>query len=528
MEFPGFSQETFGFLAELTENNNREWFAENESRYQEFILEPFRKLVRELGPGVEKLSPLMKLHSNIDDHLSTIERGERVPPGTPPFKTSFYCFFWDARYPRLSDGTLYVGLSVEGIAIGFSLYDVPDPQAKLKRVFLPRLRHHVRHLDEYIKGAYLRRGFDFHRYARAAGRLGMREVDAFPDLASGWEDTLGWVVKRHIHTESSRLTPGSFVAEAQESFEKLFPLYVFSCNAEEGWQRQLPLPPGVVVEAPRPVPSPVMIREQREAKKRRAEAARKKEEDARLAAEKKERAVKLAAEKKAKAQAVAAEKARIREEKHAEAARQKAEEKKLAAERRAEAKRIAAERKKIENEKKKALAQKKAEAKRKAAEKKKVAAEKKKVADMKKKAAAKKKAEALKKKKAAAKKKAETLKKKKAAALKKKRSAAKKKAATKKKTAAKKKKSAKKVVTKKKPAKKAAKKKATAKKKSAAKRKAAARKKPVKRNAAPKKRKAAAKKKPVKKAAKKKATAKRKAATKKKAVRRKTATKKKK
>ena len=106
-------------------------------------------------------------------------------------------------------------------------------------MFKVRLQTDLTLLDDYIKAAYLRRGFQLHRYARAPGRLGMREVEAFPARPADWENTLGWVVKRHIHTESSRLTPGSFVHECQETFRRLYPLYTFASDPRPDWKAVL-------------------------------------------------------------------------------------------------------------------------------------------------------------------------------------------------------------------------------------------------------------------------------------------------
>jgi uncharacterized protein (DUF2461 family) len=239
MEFPGFRTESFDFFRELAANNSHEWFLDNEDRYRDHVLDPYQALLAELGPFLVELDPRFQLRDDPEEHLSLLARGDRVPPGTPPYKTSFYAFFWDSSLNRLSDGSLYVGLSVEGVTIGFSIYDFGDPQSKMQKVFKPRLRHHIKQLDDYIKASYLRRGYDFHRYVRAPGRLGMREVEPFPALAPHWENTLGWVVKRSIHTESSRLTPGSFLAECKESFTRLYPLYVFTSDPRDDWQRVL-------------------------------------------------------------------------------------------------------------------------------------------------------------------------------------------------------------------------------------------------------------------------------------------------
>lgn len=238
MEFSGFRNESFQFFADLAKNNTTEWFEENQSAFEEFVQTPLRDLVEALRPALVELNPRL-IGDDTDVHFSEMHRGPRTPPGTPPLKTSMYAFFWDQDLRRLADGNLFVGLTSQGVTIGFSIYDFGDPQSRMRRVFKPRLLHELQLLDDHIKAEYLRRGFDFHRYVRAASRLGMREVDAFPTVPSEWEATLGWVARRNIHIGSSRLTPGSFVSEVTESFQRLHPLYVFASDPSQEYQRVL-------------------------------------------------------------------------------------------------------------------------------------------------------------------------------------------------------------------------------------------------------------------------------------------------
>ena len=40
-----FGPELFAFLSELKNNNEREWFLANKGRYEEFVREPFLRLI---------------------------------------------------------------------------------------------------------------------------------------------------------------------------------------------------------------------------------------------------------------------------------------------------------------------------------------------------------------------------------------------------------------------------------------------------------------------------------------------------
>jgi len=239
MSFIGFQPDSFKFFKDLAENNSATWFEENEERFEELVKAPMRQLVTDLSPFLEKLNPDLTV-KDPDEHFSHMRTSAGSPPGTPPYKTNLYVFFWNTEISRLSDGWFYVGITADGVGMGFSIYDFGQSRrTRLAAVFLPRLESELQLLDDYIKAAYLRRGFNFKRYARAPGRVGLREVEAFPAKSAEWSNTLGWVVNRHIHTESSRLTPGSFLTECQETFKRLYPLYTFCSDPRPDWKRKV-------------------------------------------------------------------------------------------------------------------------------------------------------------------------------------------------------------------------------------------------------------------------------------------------
>jgi uncharacterized protein (DUF2461 family) len=238
MSFDGFRTESFELLDKLAANNTAEWFAEHAEEYESLVRAPMRQLVEELRGLLIELSPLLQPSEIPDQHLSEIERRGDAIPGAGPYNTNCYAYFWNRTMARLTDGNLHIGLSSKGVSLGFSIYEFArSRRARLSQIFVPRLRTDLALLDDYIKANYLRRGYQFHRYARAPGRLGLKEVEAFPMQPSEWEDSLGWVVSRHIHTESSRLTPGSFLTEVGDSFRKLYPLYLFTSDPRLDWKR---------------------------------------------------------------------------------------------------------------------------------------------------------------------------------------------------------------------------------------------------------------------------------------------------
>jgi len=57
VEFKGFSKEVIPFLKEIRDNNNKEWFLTQKSRYENLILNPSRDFVVEMGEHLMAIEP---------------------------------------------------------------------------------------------------------------------------------------------------------------------------------------------------------------------------------------------------------------------------------------------------------------------------------------------------------------------------------------------------------------------------------------------------------------------------------------
>ena len=53
-EFRGFGPHTLGFLAELSNHNNKEWFDAHKQRYEDEVREPARAFIRAMAPKLKR------------------------------------------------------------------------------------------------------------------------------------------------------------------------------------------------------------------------------------------------------------------------------------------------------------------------------------------------------------------------------------------------------------------------------------------------------------------------------------------
>ena len=114
-----FTPELFAFLADLRENNNREWFAANKDRYESAVLEPALDFVADFAPYLDKISPHIRADPRPSGgSLFRIYRDTRFSKDKTPYKTNVGINFRHERakdahapgfYLHLSPGEVFAG-----------------------------------------------------------------------------------------------------------------------------------------------------------------------------------------------------------------------------------------------------------------------------------------------------------------------------------------------------------------------------------------------------------------------------------
>ena len=130
--FNGFGNDTFSFLQELRDNNNREWFADNRSRYDEHFLAPAFALVNALEDVARKLSPPHKAEARINGSVRRINRDVRFSKDKSPYSARMHLVFWTGDHPNRSAATHFV-LHPEGIGYGVGQWGLTPDQLDIYR-----------------------------------------------------------------------------------------------------------------------------------------------------------------------------------------------------------------------------------------------------------------------------------------------------------------------------------------------------------------------------------------------------------
>jgi len=83
-----FSRETFAFLEDLAENNDRDWFRGRKDRYEDVVKGPAVQFILDFGPRLQEISPHLRADPRSNGgSLFRIYRDTRFSSDKRPFKT---------------------------------------------------------------------------------------------------------------------------------------------------------------------------------------------------------------------------------------------------------------------------------------------------------------------------------------------------------------------------------------------------------------------------------------------------------
>jgi uncharacterized protein (TIGR02453 family) len=118
-----FSPELFSFLAELRANNNRDWFADNKHRYEEYLLEPALEFIAEFAPRLEKISPHIRADARPSGgSLFRIYRDTRFSKDKSPYKTNLGIHFRHELAKEVQAPGFYLHLGPDGVFAGGGIW----------------------------------------------------------------------------------------------------------------------------------------------------------------------------------------------------------------------------------------------------------------------------------------------------------------------------------------------------------------------------------------------------------------------
>ena len=113
-DFQGFGVETFRFLEELEQNNERPWFNENKHRYEESVLEPALDFIAAMNARLPAISDhFLAIPKRTGGSLMRVYRDTRFSKDKTPYKTNIGMQFRHERGKDVHAPGFYVHIQGE-------------------------------------------------------------------------------------------------------------------------------------------------------------------------------------------------------------------------------------------------------------------------------------------------------------------------------------------------------------------------------------------------------------------------------
>jgi uncharacterized protein (TIGR02453 family) len=188
-----FTDDTIQFLADLEQNNDRDWFAKHKQRYEAHVREPALAFIRALGPHLAAISPHYRVSDKkMGGSLMRVFRDTRFGADKTPYKTNIGIHVRHDAGKDVHAPGLYVHIALDGCFIGVGSW---RPEAES----LAAIRQRI--VDAPREWVAARDDETFRRYFDLTGESLERMPRGFVDEHPHADD-----LRRKDHTASAELS----------------------------------------------------------------------------------------------------------------------------------------------------------------------------------------------------------------------------------------------------------------------------------------------------------------------------------
>jgi uncharacterized protein (TIGR02453 family) len=220
-----FTRETFRFFRDLARHNTKMWMDTNRERYQQCVVQPFRRLLEATAPAILELDSRFDTSGRTGANFSRINRDIRFAKD----KTLYYTHMYLKFSPSFAGeaGQLYVGLSADAVTSGMRIYSGSKrKESALALVAEPRVLANPKWPAQQKKR--LARRYESYWYTTDKGEW--TKHNGWPLAPEDWKKIHGWVVRRKL-TPAAATRP-SYPRDLAKVFRDLFPLLRFTSLPE--------------------------------------------------------------------------------------------------------------------------------------------------------------------------------------------------------------------------------------------------------------------------------------------------------
>lgn len=221
--YRGFEKQTIAFLEELAANNNREWFAENKTRYEEHVLDVALQFIQSMQEPLAEIAPrFTAVPQRVGGSLMRVYRDTRFSKNKLPYKTNIGIQFRHEMAKDVHSPGYYVHIDPEQVFIGVGMW---RPEADALRAIRERIVAKPAEWSRVRSDSKFRRNFDF------GGEALSRPPRGFAGDHEHIEDIKrkSFIAVRNLEVADS-LSP-QFQRKVETSFGAGKPLMQFLCKA---------------------------------------------------------------------------------------------------------------------------------------------------------------------------------------------------------------------------------------------------------------------------------------------------------
>jgi uncharacterized protein (TIGR02453 family) len=221
---PIFTPETFRFFRDLARNNKKAWMDAHRERYQQTVVQPFRRLLEELSSAVLELDERFDTTGRSGTNFSRINRDIRFAKDKTPYRPQMYLKF-SAPFPGEGEtGELYAGLSKDTVTAGFRVYAGSKRKLSALGVIAdPRLAAQPKWLAQQKQ----KLGRRYESYWYAQERKEWKQHDGWPSSPEEFSKLLGWIVRKKLKPADA--VRATFPREVAKIFGEVYSLLRFTC-----------------------------------------------------------------------------------------------------------------------------------------------------------------------------------------------------------------------------------------------------------------------------------------------------------
>jgi len=230
--FTGFGTPTQRFLKDLAANNNRDWFNDNKSRYEDHVVAPAFAFIEAMAPRLESITPyFLALTGKQGGSLMRIYRDTRFGHNRLPYKTNIGIHFRHEQakdvhapgfYVHIQPSTAPGDYGSTGPFIGVGIWRPPADALKMIR---DRIADKPKDWLKARDDAWFRAAFELEGDTLKRPPRGFdAEHPCIEDLKR--KDFVGTRPVKVTQTKSA-----SFVDDCAQAFEAAGPFMRFLCQA---------------------------------------------------------------------------------------------------------------------------------------------------------------------------------------------------------------------------------------------------------------------------------------------------------